>query len=41
MKKIITLLALLVTVASAHHMAVYDDAGTNIDGDSPHLDMEF
>lgn len=42
MKKVLFLvLAGFLTVASAHHMAVYEDAGINIPESSPHLDMEF
>lgn len=31
----------LVSSASAHHMAQYDDAGINIPDSSPHLLREF
>lgn len=44
MKKIMTVLlfvAGLASVASAHHMAAYDDAGIYIPETSPHLDMVF
>lgn len=41
MKRIMIIMAFLASVASAHHMAQYDDAGIYIDEDSPHLDMEF
>jgi hypothetical protein len=42
MKKLLFLaLAGFLTVASAHHMAVYEDAGVNIPEFSPHLDMVF
>ena len=44
MRKLLTLLLLaigLASSASAHHMAVYEDAGVNIDEDSPHLLMTF
>jgi hypothetical protein len=44
MKKIIMALlfvAGLASVASAHHMAAYDDAGIYIPETSPHLDMVF
>ena len=44
MKKVISAFAMLLALAvsaSAHHMAEYDEAGTSIPDDSPHLDMEF
>ena len=44
MKKIITIILLtlgLASSASAHHMAVYEDAGVNIPESSPHLLMTF
>ena len=44
MKRLTTVLLLaigLASSASAHHMSVYDDAGVNIDEDSPHLSMTF
>jgi len=42
MKKLLFLaIAGFLTVASAHHMAVYEDAGINIPEFSPHLDMVF
>ena len=44
MKKLTTILLLaigLASSASAHHMAVYDDAGVNIPESSPHLLMTF
>lgn len=44
MKKIITAATLLIALSSsayAHHMAVYDGAGTNIPASSPHLLMVF
>ena len=44
MKKLATILLLAIgfaSSASAHHMAVYEDAGVNIDEDSPHLLMTF
>lgn len=44
MKKIIVMalmVAALVSSASAHHMAVYEDAGIMIPEWSPHLLMEF
>lgn len=44
MKKVVLaflMLAGFVSSASAHHMAVYEDAGIYIPEDSPHLDMEF
>ncbi|MGA9046668.1 hypothetical protein [Sulfuricurvum sp.] len=42
MKKLLFLaIAGFLTVASAHHMAVYEDAGVNIPEFSPHLDMVF
>lgn len=44
MKKILMALLMvagLASVASAHHMAQYDDAGVNIPEFSPHLDMVF
>ena len=44
MKKLATILFLaigLASSASAHHMAVYEDAGVNIPDSSPHLLMTF
>ena len=44
MKKLATILLLaigLASSASAHHMAVYEDAGVNIPDSSPHLLMTF
>ena len=44
MKKIlliITAFSMLGSSAFAHHMAVYEDAGTNIPESSPHLLMTF
>ena len=44
MKKLATVILLvigLVSSASAHHMAQYDDAGVNIPEFSPHLLMTF
>jgi hypothetical protein len=42
MKKLLFLaIAGFLTVASAHHMAVYEEAGVNIPEFSPHLDMVF
>lgn len=38
---IFLMIAAMVSSASAHHMAVYEDAGIYIPADSPHLDMEF
>lgn len=38
---ILLLAAALASSASAHHMAVYDDAGVNIPEASPHLLMTF